>query len=154
MYHSDSPNFTLSIKEIFGALVAFIIIFVVGNGLFSFSKQVYKERQLLATPVIGTIVSCKEDTRYYNSIRDIYVDFDYEGKTYSLHEPGRKSHGISKDYSTITVYVYPEDPNKSQVHRDLAGWETLFVTCTAWTMWLSVVIFLSGRMIRGIRNTA
>ena len=148
-------NYDSMAKDGCGIICAIAILLLFARGLFGFAATVYEERQLLPTPVTGTIVSYEIARGYVGVIKDIVVDFDYKGKTYTLDSreqvvftSKKLHHGFSEDYSTITVYVNPEDPQKSRVERRKAGWYSLLVICIAGTVWLGVVIFLVIRIVR------
>ena len=151
MYHNSDYRLQTGC----GFIIGLLLIFWVVSGLFSYAKQFYEERQLLPTPITGTIVSYELYRDYEHTIKDIVVEFDYKGKTYTLDSreqvvftTHKLQEGFSDDYSTITVYVNPEDPQKSRVTRRLAGWETLLVICICGFVCLGVTVFLIVRFTR------
>ena len=80
MYHNSDYRLQTGC----GFIIGLLLIFWVGSGLFSFAKQFYEERQLLPTPITGTIVSYELYRDYEHTVKDIVVEFDYKGKTYTL----------------------------------------------------------------------
>ena len=151
MYHNSDYRLETGC----GFIIGLLLIFWVVSGLFSFAKQFYEERQLLPTPITGTIVSYELYRDYEHTIKDIVVDFEYKGKTYTLdsrEQVVKTTHklqeGFSDDYSTITVYVNPEDPQKSRVTRRLAGWETLLFISIGGFVCFGLTGFLIIRLIR------
>jgi hypothetical protein len=151
MYHNSDYRLQTGC----GFIIGLLLIFWVGSGLFSYAKQFYEERQLLPTPITGTIVSYELYRDYEHTIKDIVVEFDYNGKTYTLDSREQVvfttktlHEEISDDFSTIKVYVNPEEPQKSRVTRRLAGWETLLVICICSFVCLGLTGFLIIRLIR------
>ncbi|MBR5894487.1 MAG: DUF3592 domain-containing protein [Akkermansia sp.] len=139
-----------------GFIIALCIFFFVGRGLFGYASQIYEERKLLETPITGTIVYYKLHHNYPNSIKDIIVEFEYKGKKYTLDSQERdqvvftsyKLHHSSGNFSTINVYVNPEEPQKSRVERRFAGWGALLVVSIASFMWLGSLLFLVIKFIK------
>ena len=151
MYHNSDYRLQTGC----GFIIGLLLIFWVASGLFSLAKQFYEERQLLPTPITGTIVSYELYRDYEHTIKDIVVEFDYKGKTYTLdsrEQVVKNTHmlqeGFSDDYSTITVYDNPEDPQKSRVTRRLAGWETLLFISIGGFGCLGLTVFLIVRFTR------
>lgn len=151
MYHNSDYRLETGC----GFIIGLLLIFWVGSGLFSFAKQFYEERQLLPTPITGTIVSYELYRDYEHTIKDIVVEFDYKGKTYTLDSREQVvftaktlNEGFSDDFSTIKVYVNPDDPQKSSVTRRLAGWETLLFISIGGFVCLGLTVFLIVRFIR------
>ena len=66
MYHNSDYRLQTGC----GFIIGLLLIFWVVSGLFSYAKQFYEERQLLPTPITGSIVSYELYRDYEHTIKD------------------------------------------------------------------------------------
>lgn len=131
-YKAESPNFWL------GVVAALLILCGFAWGFAGFLSTVYQDCKLLPEPVAGKLLDYGPSGEGYATY--IVAEFQFGGKLYTL-DSREQSVTSAKgktiplrevchdDYSTISIYVNPEDPQQSRITRRVGS--GLIVICVS-----------------------